>query len=198
MKIKMNETTAEDLVDSYITDHDQKFYDIRMTSGSHGCYLTNIGVNRRKGTLSLVIRAVPTDGGPVTVYTSGLKAKSGNYYTVRIRLLRATDFLGDMEDFLLSDENEQIWRIQSAILNCDIEVWSNSIDWLMQGRWEWASNSDYSYYDYSGPTETGRWRKIKGSDKSISKHMIEVLTGLLKKRSFAKAIQQAINLVYEL
>lgn len=190
------ETKAEELLAGYITPHDEKFYDERMTVGSHGCYLTNLAINKRKGTLALVIRAVPTDGSPVTIFTSSRKKTSGKYYTVRLRILDVDTFIGDMEDFLLSDENEQIWRIQSAIINCDIEVWSNSIDWFMQGRWEWASNNGYSYYDYTGPTETGRWRKIKGSDHSISKHMIEVLTGLVKKRSFAKAVQQGLNIVY--
>ena len=192
----LREKTASDLVGGFITAHDQKFYDSRMSEGEHGCYLTNVGVNRRKGSLSIVVKVEPTDEAPVTTYNSKLGKGRAGYYTVRIRWDRADEFMGDIEDWLLADSGDQLWRLETVVENADIFVWSNSIDWFMQGRWEWAAEGGYSYYQYSGPENEGRWLKIKGSKKTMSKHMIEVLEGLLHKRSFVKAIQAALNFVY--
>ena len=151
----------------------------RKKSGKSGFTLT--AANWKKDNILLKFDVVPTDKSSVKIMGKSGNFSKGKKYKVEIQFVDVEKVIGNKEDFLKSKDKEK--KIKKLIKKGDVKVWSNDLSFYWQGHAEQAGKFDYNIYPFpkNGVVGDDIWiDRHDNSVPSVTKHILEVLTGLSK------------------
>lgn len=166
-----------------------QFYRQRQAMGNSGATLTSVGWNKRKDTITLQYKVVPTFDSRVGVTTKTWDAgETGNYqqppyartarsYKVQVKFDDVRKHVGTRDEFLDMIPYEKEVFLESMIRDCPVRVHSNDKSFYFQGVWENGDNLGFVIHPFPGTRGTGEWsQKHVGDYPGIytTKHILEV------------------------
>lgn len=181
--------TIPDFRSNGISSRNRQFLLQRRTDGRSGSSLTGLSFNRRKNTLLLQYKSVPTfdpkvgittknwDAGEKGSYKQPPYAKTARSYKVQILFEEVEKHVGTREEFLDLMRFEQVEFIRSLIRDCPVRIHSNDKSFYFQGVWENGDELGYAMHKFPGTKGTGEWsRDHVGENPGIyvTKHILEV------------------------
>lgn len=165
------------------------FYRQRQDQGRSGSTLTSVAWNKRRDTITLQYKVVPTfdttvgvttknwNAGEKGAYKQPPYARTARSYKIQVMFENVSDHVGTRSEFLDMIPGEQEAFLDAMIRDCPVRVHSNDKSFYFQGVWENGDKLGYVIHPFPGVTGTGEWsRKHTGEYPGIytTKHILEV------------------------
>lgn len=180
--------TIDDFLNYGVSGRNMDFLMDREMNGRSGSELTSLTFNKRKNTLLLGYKVVPTYDSKVGITVKNFDAgsagsyvpyaRTGRNYKVNVLFSNIDYHVGSKEEFLELEYEDQVAFIRDMIRTCPVQVHSNDKSFYFQGVWENGSKLGFSIYPFMGTMGTGEWSYAHKGDYPeyyLTKHLVEVL-----------------------
>lgn len=188
-KLEEDGFTIPDFRTNGISSRNRNFLQQRKSEGKSGSTLTSVTFNKRKNTLLLQYKSVPTfdskvgvttknwNAGQTGAYKDPPYAKTARSYKIQVLFEDVEKHVGTREDFVSLTDFEQEEFIRALIRDCPVRIHSNDKSFYFQGVWENGDELGFSLHPFPGSSGTGEWSSEHvGEDPGIyvTKHILEV------------------------